>query len=172
MTTLQWIMVLASLGILMVIVFLLQKKRFILAILLIVVAAGAWYAYKEYSRTNADLAGVKADYTLGAPQLVKEFEINDSSANIKYLGKIIETNGMVMEISKDGLGFYTVVIGDTSSLSSVRCSIDSVHSEDAALLTKGSSAIIKGACTGFNKDEMGLGADVILNRCAIIKNKN
>ena len=66
MTTLQWIMVLASLGILMVIVFIIaEEKVYPGRLLLIVVAAGAWYAYKEYSRTNADLAGVKAGLYIG-----------------------------------------------------------------------------------------------------------
>lgn len=168
MTSVQVIMILVSVGVLAGLYFLLRKKRYILAILMVVAAAGAWFAYKEYSRSNADLAGVKPDYTLNAPELVKEFEINDSIANSKYLGRIIETTGIVIEINKDESGYYTVILGDTSSLSSVRCSMDTVHGEDAARLQKGSSAILRGACTGFNKDDMGLGSDVILNRCAII----
>ena len=49
--------------------------------------------------------------------------------------------------------------------------MDSVHNADASFLKSGSSVVVKGNCTGFNKDEMGLGSDVILNRCAVITKK-
>jgi hypothetical protein len=53
--------------------------------------------------------------------------------------------------------------------------MDSVHQQDAARLAVGSSAILRGACTGFKKNELmgeDLGSDVELNRCAVIeKNK-
>jgi hypothetical protein len=48
--------------------------------------------------------------------------------------------------------------------------MDSVHQQDAAKVSVGTSVTVRGACTGFNKDEMGLGSDVILNRCVIVKN--
>ena len=102
---------------------------------------------------------------------VKEFEINDSSANRKYLGKIIETDGIVKEVSKDEAGYYTVVLGEEGKMSAIRCSMDTVHKQDASRLKVGSSVVIRGSCTGFNKDEMGLGSDVILNFCVIVSTK-
>ena len=171
MTTLQWIILLVSLVVLVGIIFLARKRKVILVLLLLAVAGVGWYAYKEYSRTNRDLASASPDFKVEAGSLVKEFEINDSTANKKYLGKIIEIEGPVNEISKDESGYYTLVLGDTATLSSVRCSMDTVHSADAASLKAGSSVILRGACTGFNKDEMGLGSDLILNRCVIISTK-
>jgi len=146
------------------------KKKIIWFIVLLVVAIGGLYAYKEYTRTNKDLTKVKADIQITAVALVKEYETNDSSANNKYSGRVLEIVGMVKDIQKDD-GNYTLVLGDTAVMSSVRCSMDSVHQQDAALLIVGSSATVRGICTGFNKDEMGLGSDVILNRCVIIRNK-
>jgi tRNA_anti-like len=152
------------------ILFLLRRKKFFWAIFLLAIAGGAWYGYKQYTRTNRDIATVKADISLSAAALVKEYEKNDSSANKKYLGKIIETDGIIKEVKKDEAGYYTVVLGETGSLSSVRCSMDTVHQQDAAPLVVGSSTILRGVCTGFNKDDMGLGSDVILNRCVIVSN--
>jgi len=54
-------------------------------------------------------------------------------------------------------------------MNSVRCSIDSNFTSQAAGITAGSPIIIKGICTGYNADELGLGADIILNRCVAIK---
>jgi uncharacterized protein (DUF1330 family) len=148
-----------------------SRKRIIWTTVLLAIAAGAIFCYKEYTRTNQDMANARADLNLTAAELIRDYQSNDSNANKKYNGKVIEVKGSVKRIEKDEKGYFTVVLGD-SSISSVRCSMDTIHQNDAASLTEGSSAIIRGACTGFNKDETGLvGSDVILNRCAIINTK-
>ena len=153
-----------------------RSQRIVLFLLFLIGGAGAgWYGYKEYNRTNKDLENVKADFSLASNDLIKEYKANDSLADKKYLGKIIEVSGNVKKIEKDDTGYFTIILGDTTSLSSVRCSIDTVHQQDAAELKEGSSAILRGACTGFKKNELlgeDLGSDVELNRCAIIKKKN
>lgn len=148
-----------------------SRKKTIILVISLVVAGAAWYGYNEFSRTNEDLIDVKPDFTLAATGLIAEYETADAAATAKFNGKIVEVAGLVKNIEKDEKGYYTIVLGDSSSLSSVRCSIDTTHQDDAAKLNAGSSATIRGACTGFNKDEMGLGSDVILNRCAIINKK-
>jgi hypothetical protein len=148
-----------------------SRKKTIVFIILIVAAGVAWYGYKEFSRTNKDLGKVRPDITVTMSAIISEYETSDSAANGKYLGKVVEVSGTVKEVNKDDGGYYTVVLGDAGNLSAVRCSMDTTHQEDAAQLAAGSSAIVRGACTGFNKDEMGLGSDVILNRCVIVKQK-
>ncbi len=108
---------------------------------------------------------------MAAAELVKEYESNDAASAEKYNGKILEINGRVKAVEKDDKGCYTVVIGDNTSMSSVRCAIDSTHQDKASGLINQSSVTVRGACTGYNKDEMGLGADIILNRCAVISKK-
>jgi hypothetical protein len=137
---------------------------------LLILAAVAFYIYKEYNRTHKDTAKLKPDYTIEATQLVKEFEENEKASGTKYWDKIIRVDGLVKEILKDDKGFYTVVLGDTSSMSSVRCSIDSVHSNEAVEVQKGNVIAIKGICSGFNADEM-LGSDVILVRSVVDSKK-
>jgi hypothetical protein len=171
MTTLSWIMILSSLLLLILVLFLFRRKKFIWAIILLAIGAGAWYGFKEYTRSNKDLLYSLPDQRISAASLVKEFEINDSSANRKYLGKVIETDGIVKEVQKDEAGYYTVVLGETGKLSTVRCSMDTAHQQDASRLRVGSSAVMRGSCTGFNKDDMGLGSDVILNFCVIVSTK-
>ena len=159
--------------ILLLILVIRKKRRGLIwpAIILIIlnICFGVWTGMHEYNRRNEDLGSVKADINISAADLIHAYEANDSAANQKYLGRVVETSGNIKKIEKDEQGYYTIVMGDTSSLSSVRCSMDTTHNEDAAHLTAGSSATLRGACTGFNKDEMGLGSDVILNRCAILK---
>lgn len=166
--------VLAILAVLIILlVIAIRKKRFIWPVVLLIivtVAFGAWQGFREFYRQNKDLGTVNADVKIAATDLIHEYETNDSASNKRYLGKVVEVSGNVKEIKKDD-GNYTIVLGDSSHLSSVRCAIDSTHRADAASLTAGSSVVIRGNCTGFNKDEMGLGSDVILNFGVVIKNK-
>lgn len=145
-----------------------RKKiiRYILISLFIIIAAAALYIYKEYNRTHKDTAALKPDYSFTAGDLIKEFETDEQASNKKFWDKVIQVEGLVKEISKDEKGFYTLALGDSSSMSSVRCSIDSVHSNEASAVKKGSIVAVKGICSGFNSDEI-LGSDVILIRSVV-----
>jgi hypothetical protein len=148
-----------------------RNGKYILLCIALFVGIGVWQGLKEYNRKNEDLSNVKADIKISAANIIHEYEANDSASNQNYLGKIVEVDGNIKKVEADDKGFYTIVLGDTSSLSSVRCSMDSTYQKDAAKLVVGSSTIVRGSCTGFNKDELGLGSDVILNRCVIISKK-
>ncbi|MGZ8540112.1 MAG: OB-fold protein, partial [Chitinophagaceae bacterium] len=99
-----------------------------------------------------------------------EFETEEPASNKKYWDKVILVDGMVKEVSKDDRGLYSVILGDTASMSSVRCSMDSIHNHETAAVKKGDHLAVKGICAGFNADEM-LGSDVILVRCAVYSKK-
>lgn len=166
--------IIAGIVLLLAILFLVFKKqRKMTGVLLIIaIGVGAWQGLREFNRTNQDMTEASAEVKVTSLDLIRSYEENDSLANRQYLGKILEVNGVINKIETDDNGFYTVVLGSTGSLSSVRCSMDSTHQADAANLQKGSSIALRGVCTGFNKDEMGLGSDVILNRCVVLKNNN
>ena len=145
-----------------------KKKVILYVILLVLVIAGAAaiYIYKEYNRAHKDTANLKADYTVNAADFVNEFTGNEQVANKKYWDKIIHVDGLVKSVDKDDRGFYSIIIGDTASMSSVRCSMDSIHNKEAESIKTGSLIGMKGICSGFNADEL-LGSDVILVRCVI-----
>jgi len=145
-----------------------RKKiiRYVVLPLLLILGAAAIYIYKEYNRTHKDTAKLKPDFSIAAIDLIKEFEVSEQASNKKYWDKVIRVEGMVKEIEKDEKGFYTIALGDTSSMSSVRCSIDSIHIAAVTRVVKGRIIAVKGFCSGFNADEM-LGSDVILVRSAV-----
>ena len=136
--------------------------RFIL-ILLFLLTAAALFIFKEYNRTHKDTANLVPDFSVTAISFIKDFESDEQVSNKKYWDKVIQVEGTVKDINKDERGFFSVILGDTASLSSVRCSMDSTHNNEAGLVQKGRRAIVKGICAGFNADEM-LGSDVILVR--------
>jgi hypothetical protein len=143
-----------------------KKLKIILAIVVFLALSGGLYAYREFTRKVKDLTYVKAGVQLDAAGLITAFEKDEAQGNEKYLDKIIAVKGKVKTVEKNGNGYYTVILGEDNSMSSVRCSMDSVHQQDVASLSAGTIITMKGACSGFNKDEL-LGSDVILNRCVV-----
>ena len=148
--------------------FMKKKKVIILAILAFGLAGGGWYAYSEYTRKVKDLTTVRADLDIKATELITAFEKNEAEANAAYLDKVIAVTGRVRSVEKNDRGQYAVILGENNSMSSVRCSMDSTHQADVLYIPEGSQISIKGACTGFNTDEL-LGSDVILNRSVLNK---
>lgn len=145
-----------------------RKKKIVMIMLIALVVLGAVviYVYKEYNRSHKDTSELKPDYSITATELLKEFESGESAANKKYWDKVILVDGMVKGLSKDERGVYSVTLGDTASMSSVRCNMDSIHNNEAAGIKNGSKIAMKGICTGYNADEL-LGSDVILVRCVV-----
>lgn len=154
--------------------FFMKKRTNLKRTLLVALAIGtvaALYAYKEFNRKNKSLHDVTAVADLQPAALIAQFSADEKKANAAYLGKAVQVTGTIKTIDKDDRGFYTIALGDNSSMSSVRCSVDSVESSKAAALLTNATVKIKGICTGYNADEMGLGSDVILNRCVIEQEK-
>ena len=145
-----------------------KNLKIIVPLVLLVVALGAWYAYSEYNRKPASMENTKADFVTNAATLIGAFEENEVKANQQYLDKVVEVEGAIRSVNQDEAGLYTVTLGDDGSLSSVRCSVDSVFSEQASELQPGGSITVRGVCTGFMADPL-LGSDVTLVRCTILK---
>ncbi len=143
--------------------------RYSIILALLFAAAAVFYGYKEFNRKAKSVAEQKANFNMKQEDLLKDFSADEKTTTQKFGGKIIEVSGTVKTVETDDKGFSTVVLGDSSSLSSIRCSIDSTATQKAASLQSNTKIIIKGICTGYNADELGLGADILLNRCIIIQ---
>ena len=144
-------------------------KRIVLILLVIVILAGGWYAYKAYTGKVKSLTEVKSDVSIKANELIAAFEKDTATANKQFMGKIIEVTGNVKSVEKEE-GAATVSLGESGTMSSVRCSMDTTFIRQAANIQEGSTVTVKGACTGFISEEL-LGSDVILNRCILVPNK-
>jgi ATP-dependent protease HslVU (ClpYQ) peptidase subunit len=150
-----------------------MKKRntIILILFLLMAVAAVFIAFTLFDKNVKHLSSSKADLITTATDLIKKFETDEVAANKEYLGGkldfIITVSGTVKEIIKDETGTCTVVLGDSTTRSSVRCTMDSLQNTQASSLKTGSDVSIKGAITGFMKDDLGIGSDVVLNRCVI-----
>lgn len=146
-----------------------MKRIYWIGIIVLILLAACIFVYREYNRERADSYSLKPLFKVKALDLLKEFLNNEQRANLKYAGQniIIEVTGMVKEVIKNEQGNYIIIMGDTSSLSSVRCSIDTLYTSSGNNLQRGSIATIKGNFNGYKADEMGIGADVEFNFCVV-----
>lgn len=141
--------------------------RYSIIFALLFAAIAVFYGYKEFNRKTKSVAEQKTTFSVKQEDLLREFSTDEKTAMQKFGGKVLEVNGKVKLVETDESGYATVVLGDSASLSSIRCSIDSTQT--AISIQPNTTIIIKGICTGYNADELGLGADVILNRCVFVK---
>lgn len=146
-----------------------KYKIILLASALIVIAAGAYF---YVNRKTQSLTDINADFKISAVKFLEEYSSDQVLSDKKYLGKVIQVEGNLKEIERDDKGSLTFVLGDLTSVSSVRCSIDTTVVIDESAYPVGTAVSLKGECTGFNADDLGLGADIVLNRSVIIHNKN
>lgn len=137
----------------------------IVATVVLLAAVGGYYAYTEYNRRAPSMPDTPAAFTLSASELLQAFESNLGEAKKKYIDQVLEVKGAVTKVEKDDKGYYTIVLGEAGAISAVRCVVDSLYRSSAARYTVGTNAAIRGVCVGYSPDDMGLGADVLLNRC-------
>jgi len=147
-----------------------KRKITVLLIVAVALIALSFYGGHEYFRANADIADLDESFHSNAVGLLNEFMSNDLQATKKYLGKIIVVKGKLHDLEKDEKGDYTLVLGEDGIMSSVRCTMDTKHNQEASSLKKGTFLSVKGELTGFNADGTGLlGSDVQLNRCYVTR---
>lgn len=141
-----------------------SRKKIVLIAVCCVIVITAFYAYTAYTRKTPNLHSVSTAYEITDSLLMNEFIKNEQLANSKYLGKIVAVTGRVKQIDRDG-STIIIELGGTNNVSSVKCAMDSTEKSSEINLSE--TVTLKGACIGFNKDDL-IGSDVILNRCVLI----
>lgn len=145
-----------------------KRKYFVWVLGLLVLLAGI-LGYFEFNRERNSLKNTDPKFSVNVKDLLQEFISNEDKAGKKYAGQtiILAVNGEIKEVIKNTANYYTVVMGDTNSLSSVRCVMDTTFSADYQELKRGTAITIKGNFNGYKADEMGIGADIELNYCVL-----
>lgn len=106
-----------------------------------------------------------------ATELIAAFDRDTASARRTYVDKIVEVTGNVKRIDTTG----AVVLGEEGSASEVTVGLDRRHLNDHEKLKVGSTAVLQGICSGYDKgsgDDLlaSLGTTVQL-RSAGVKNR-
>ena len=139
-----------------------KRTRTILIGIVVIGLIGGIYAYTEYVRKPADLAGAKADISISAAQLLAEYSKDEKAANQKYLNKITTVSGILKSIDKDHTGSISLSLDAGDPVAGVSCELDARHISDAEQVHAGDNVMVTGLCTGML-------TDVVLVRCSAQK---
>ena len=130
--------------------------------LLFVVLIGGFVAYTMYNKPHADMSNIKVDASMSASELFKMYESDESAADGKYLGKIIQITGEVNNINLDNERVESLTLETGDMLTGVTCLLDEVNSNHRQDFKMGEKITLNCVCTGKLMD-------IELNRCVEIK---
>lgn len=130
--------------------------------LMILLAVAGTIAYMTYNKPHADAASENPEYSISPMGLVREFLDNEADANEKYLGKLVQVQGVIRTVVLNP-NSATVTMETGDPMTSVLCEFET----PAGLVTlkAGQKVSIQGFCSGMLGGDMM--TDVILNRCAL-----
>ena len=134
------------------------RKSLLIILPLLVIAAGI--GLYMYNKPHADLHASEADFKLKAAELLETFSNNETDANAKYLNKIVEVSGVVVEKEVTETGDVIVFLKEPGEMFGVSCAFVPEQQAEAESLQTGEQTTIKGVCTGMLMD-------VSLSRCVV-----
>lgn len=126
-------------------------KKKILFIFLSLTITGISAGVYLYNKPHKSIINQTPIFVVASNTLVAEFEENEKIANSKYLGKVIEVNGLVSEKTTNKKGIVNIsLVG--KELSNILCEFDPRHQLNTGRLKEGDQVSIKGICTGILMD--------------------
>jgi hypothetical protein len=135
-----------------------RRKYLLIAVLVwaLLIAMGLYV----YNKPHSSAVNAKTDYSLNAADLYKQFQQDEAVASKKYLDKIIEVKGTVVEVQQTG-NTASLELREESAMGGINCSFTNLE-HNTQMPSKGSFLTIKGKCSGFLMD-------VNLVDCAVIE---
>lgn len=138
-----------------------MKKILMIIGLLGVIGGGI--GYYLYNKPHKNMMNTKPSAKLEASAIFTEYETDETAANEKYLGKVVEVTGMIKLAEKGDDGVVSVTLNTGSEMAGVVCQLDPEKGYSDTDFKAGSMATFRGDCTGMLMD-------VVLVRCVSISN--
>ena len=100
-----------------------------------------------FNKPLESVSSMKVNYSINASDLLVAFEEDETTANSKYLDKVLEVNGIVdkLERSEDKT---TVYLDAGNPMSNIIFQLE----KSEANLREGDKVTLKGICTGYLMD--------------------
>jgi len=127
---------------------------------IVIVAAVFTFGYAFRGAENS-VEKIDASYSITANELFNAFDSDETAANEKFLGKVIEVKGTIGEFEKTNNGFVVIKLSSDSPMGGVSCSFETNQDNILRQAEKGGNITIKGTCSGMLME-------VILDKCAVV----
>lgn len=136
-------------------------KKIIAVCILLLFLVISGFALLQYNKPHKNLRAIESEFVLSSGDLFSEYIQDELSADNKYLDKIIEVKGKIIEIQKDDNQISFLLEGSEDEFGFVTCSLNITEENKVNSFKPGDYATVKGICTGYLMD-------VVLNKCIII----
>ena len=136
-----------------------RSRRVVLIVGVFISLVAFVVAIMMYNKPHTNVEATEPAYTISAINLYTAFNDNETEANKKYLGKILEVDGVVVSVDTADTGEIILDI-DGNGVGYVRAWLSPDMQETITLNT---TLTVKGICTGML-------LDVILNDCVLVEN--
>lgn len=123
---------------------------------------------KVWGETHEDTTKVKADYTLSAEALIREFAADDTASNHKYREKMIVLDGNLAQVEIRSDSTVNIKFTDTSHYF-INVSLDKNEFEHTRSLKPGDAVSIKGSCSGSSYSMILDSTSIDFKRSTLIK---
>lgn len=128
-----------------------MNRKKIIIIILILGIIGAFIGYQIYNKPHIDVAETSADISISANEILNKFSGDETTANAKYLGKIVAITGVLSEIKiEKEKGIITLKTND--DFGSILCHLSAESTKKIDVLRVGQTYTVKGICTGYLMD--------------------
>jgi hypothetical protein len=146
------------------------RKWWLRASLIIIGPLCTWSGYEFLSgqvlRDHDHTSAVTSAYTVNGLEMIREFQANDSLANVKYKEQIITVNGRASEVEVLNDTTVNIKISDTTG-SYLIFSFGDKEAAVAKEIKQGDSISVKGSCSGGEYSDI-LGVNFITFKRSII----
>jgi predicted histidine transporter YuiF (NhaC family) len=132
-------------------------KKYLKYIALVAIA-GLLVAFFIYNKPHENIKRTSPAYEMAASEIYAAYEEDESTANEKYLDKVISVSGEVLQSKTTEEGIVSVTLDGGAMLGGVICQLDELSEHSRTEFEVGEKATFKGKCTGMLMD-------VVLVRC-------
>lgn len=136
-------------------------KKKIFLVLGLMILTGAAVGFYLFNKPHQSVSSATPDFKFVSAAIIGEFEKDETTANKKYLGKVVEVSGIIAEKTKDEQGKINVTI-QGADIAGIGCVFEAAAQESASKLKEGEEVKIKGICTGILMD-------VVMVDCVVVE---
>jgi hypothetical protein len=140
-----------------------MKLKIFIGLVILGLLAAVWVYFFMYNKPHPTYKNLKPDFTIEALDLYNQFKSSPAETALKYNGKMLAVKGLLTqtEVNDSSATAYYVIEEGMFGYQGVRIAL--LQGESLGTISNGSTATIKGLCTGFND------SDVILEHGSIVK---
>lgn len=139
-----------------------RTVRIALIIIALVAVGGGAAAIYLWNKPHRDLTAMEADFTVTPEALFTAFEANEADANAKYLNKVVEVKGTVMDKQEAGEERAIIMLEVPGQMFGLNCAFEADGAGATESVAVGDEVTLRGEVTGYTMD-------VNLARCVVMQ---